>query len=243
MTDTTMLTELVGLGAAGAPLEPMLRLLLAALLGMVVGWERERHGRAAGLRTHMLLCTGCALIMLVSLQVPALFAGSSSQGIIRADPGRIAGHALSGLGFLGAGAILVLGTKIRGLTTAASIWITAAIGLSVGLGLIGPAAFAWLITMFALLVMSRLEKRMERKDHYVRLELRFSRPARRMEELRDFLESRSFQILQCLTGRSGREITYRMVLRHQFPKDFEQITDTLTETFRERGLEAIEWKE
>lgn len=239
----TGLTEMLGLGPGWAALEPLLRLLLAAVMGMVVGWERERHGRAAGLRTHMLLCTGCALIMLISLHIPALFADQSAQGIVRADPGRIAGHALSGLGFLGAGTIIVLGSKVRGLTTAASVWLTAAVGLAVGAGLLVPAAWAWLLTMFALLLMSRLEKRMKKKDHYVKLDLIFSSAQQRMDRLRDFLESRSFRIVQCMPERRGDRITYRAVLRHRFPRDLERVTEELNQAFHDQGLEAVKWEE
>ncbi|MHC4789540.1 MAG: MgtC/SapB family protein, partial [Planctomycetota bacterium] len=85
-------------------LQPLLRLLLAALLGGIIGWERERHGRAAGLRTHLLLCVGCALVMLVSLYVPTRFVHYRADSIFRSDPARLAAHVLSGLGFLGGGA-------------------------------------------------------------------------------------------------------------------------------------------
>jgi len=79
---------------------PLFRLALAAAMGAMIGWERERHGRAAGLRTHLLLCLGCALIMLVSVNMPRLFQQMTAQDAVRVDPGRIAAQALSGLGFL-----------------------------------------------------------------------------------------------------------------------------------------------
>jgi len=221
--------------------QPLVRILAAALLGSGVGWERERHGRAAGLRTHMLLCMGCALIMLVSLHVPALFAGQPGDGVIRSDPGRLAGHALSGLGFLGAGAIIVLGPKIRGLTTAASIWVTAAIGLAVGAGYVSPAVFTWALAMFALLMVGQWEKRMGRKDKYIRLMLAFHGSGKRMDAVRPVLEAHSFSLLQCTTDWRDEELVYRMALRYSTDVDFEAVTTQLGETLTERGLTRIEW--
>ena len=163
---------------------PVARILLAAALGGMIGLERERHGRAAGLRTHLLLCVGCTLVMLVSLYLPSLFAEYTSASIVRADPGRLAGHVLSGLGFLGAGAIITLGRRIRGLTTAACVWVTAAIGLALGCGYVFVAVVTFLVVMFALHTLARWERRMPAKDRrpggvVYSLQLRCTRPADR----------------------------------------------------------------
>ncbi|MGD2174390.1 MAG: MgtC/SapB family protein [Candidatus Brocadiaceae bacterium] len=229
--------------SGGLSLHIFARIALAAVLGGTIGWERERHGRAAGVRTHMLLGIGCALIMLVSLHVPEVFAGRSAEGIVRADPGRIAGHALSGLGFLGAGAIIVLGTKIRGLTTAASIWVTAALGLAIGAGYAVPALFAWLLTMFALLAVTRLEHAMEKKDRYVTLALTFHAPGQRLGTLRSLLRPHSFAIIKCTTDRHEQEVVYDLVLRYQRDVNFEQVTNELDDALHEDGLTRIEWGE
>ncbi len=225
------------------PVTALGRILLAALLGSAVGWERERHGRAAGLRTHMLLCLGCALIMLVSLHVPALFAGQSADGIVRTDPGRIAGHALSGLGFLGAGAIIVLGTRIRGLTTAAAIWVTAAIGLALGAGYVGPALFTWGLTMFALLAVGWLEGLMARKDRYIRLTCTFQGTGRRMDDLRQMLSESGFTVLEATTDFEADRMRYKLILRYEDRVDFEQVTIGLSERLSEQGLQRVEWHE
>lgn len=112
-----------------AEIEAILRLLLAAALGGVIGYQRERAGKAAGLRTHMLICVGAALFTLASLYG---FGGST-------DPSRVAAGIVTGIGFLGAGAILHREHQrqgiVEGLTTAASIWVIAGIGLTVGVGL------------------------------------------------------------------------------------------------------------
>ena len=125
-------------------LEILLRLLLAAGLGALIGYERERHGQSAGLRTHMILAVGAALAMTLSIN---LASGSGS------DPARIAAQVVSGIGFLGAGAILRYGTSIRGLTTATSLWTLAIVGLAVGAGqyLVGAAAAVFLLIILSLL--------------------------------------------------------------------------------------------
>ena len=114
-------------------LELVMRLVLAAALGSVIGFERERLSWAAGLRTHMLVCVGSTLIMIVSAFGFADVLGSSEHIVL--DPSRIAAQVVSGIGFLGAGPILLRGEIVRGLTTAASLWSVAAIGLAVGGGL------------------------------------------------------------------------------------------------------------
>src|SRR6201985_3718883 len=113
-------------------LELVSRLFIAAALGSVIGFERERLSWAAGLRTHMLVCVGSALIMIVSADG---FAGAlkDAHGVV--DPPRVAAQVVSGIGFLGAGSILLRGEIVRGLTTAASLWSVAAIGLTGGGGL------------------------------------------------------------------------------------------------------------
>ena len=126
-------------------------LLVAAILGGILGFEREIHGRPAGLRTHLLVSLGSAVFMLLSPYV-----ASMGQGI-PADPGRIAAQIVSGIGFLGAGAIVREGISVRGLTTAACLWIAAAIGMTAGTGRYLAAALVTFIALFALVLLPRLE--------------------------------------------------------------------------------------
>ena len=114
----------------GTQLELSVRLLVAALLGLAIGFEREIHGHPAGLRTHMLVALGSALFTVLSITGFGADAGGSSLY----DPTRIAAQIVSGIGFLGAGAILKDGIVIRGLTTAASLWATSAVGMAAGAG-------------------------------------------------------------------------------------------------------------
>lgn len=132
------------------------RLLLAALLGSVIGLERERLNWAAGLRTHMLVCVGSALVMLVSTFG---FEDVRGQNGVVLDPSRVAAQVVSGIGFLGAGSILLRGEVVRGLTTAASLWSVAAIGLAVGGGLYVASISATIIILIILDGIKPLERR------------------------------------------------------------------------------------
>lgn len=114
-----------------------IRLVVSVVLGGLIGFEREAEGKPAGMRTHMLVCLGATLFMLISIESPEFFPGAKTV-----DPGRIAAQVVTGVGFLGAGTILRSGGTVRGLTTAASIWAVAAIGLAVGVGYYATATLA-----------------------------------------------------------------------------------------------------
>ncbi|MGE5397881.1 MAG: MgtC/SapB family protein [Chitinophagales bacterium] len=132
--------------------EIILRLALACLLGGVIGLERESLARPAGLRTYTLVCVGSALAMVVSLQMYYQF-----QSTVNADPGRIAAQVVSGIGFLGAGTIMREGAIVRGLTTAAGLWVVACIGLAVGAGMFLPAIVATALILFVLIYFFKFE--------------------------------------------------------------------------------------
>lgn len=134
----------------------LLRLLLAVLLGGLVGWEREKNNHAAGLRTHMLVCLGSSLIIMLSIYGFAEFVNEVN---IRIDPARLASAVITGIGFLGAGTILFTGKSITGLTTAASVWVVAAVGLAVGAGFYFAAIAATVLILFTLVVFNKLEQR------------------------------------------------------------------------------------
>ncbi|MFC1559686.1 MgtC/SapB family protein [Candidatus Margulisiibacteriota bacterium] len=125
--------------------EMMVRLLLAVIFGGAIGYVREIEGKAAGFRTHMLVCVGAALFTITSILL-----AHSYNGV---DPSRIASSVVIGIGFIGAGTIFKGGEEVKGLTTAASIWIASAIGLAVGSGLYVISAFT---TMLALLIIKGL---------------------------------------------------------------------------------------
>lgn len=126
-----------------------LRVVVAAVLGGIIGFEREKENKPAGLRTHILVSMGCALFMLVSIYSPLLTESFAS------DPTRIAAQIVTGIGFLGAGSIIRARGSVYGLTTAASIWTVAAIGMAVGSGFYGGAFIG---TVLAWIVLSALDR-------------------------------------------------------------------------------------
>jgi putative Mg2+ transporter-C (MgtC) family protein len=127
----------------------LLRLVVAGVLGGAIGMERELRERQAGLRTHLVVCVGSALFTIVSAYGFREFLVHGGS-VVRADPTRIAAQIVSGIGFLGAGAIIRQGLSVRGLTTAATLWLVAAIGMACGAGYYGPAAIATATALFTL---------------------------------------------------------------------------------------------
>lgn len=130
------------------------KLVVSMLLGCAVGIERKRKGQTAGIRTFALICMGATLAMLISIYVPQEY-----LGLKNGDPGRIAAQVISGIGFLGAGAIIQMKGSVRGLTTAAGIWMIATIGLTVGLGMYLLAFAGTLLMVFVLHLVERLERK------------------------------------------------------------------------------------
>ncbi len=146
-----------------SPITIIMRLFCATFAGFLIGFEREKHNQPAGLRTHMVLSLGAALIMILSLYIPLAFMKDSPN----ADPARLAAQVISGIGFLGAGAIFRFGFNIKGLTTAASIWTTSGIGLTFGagfyfLGFISTIILVVILYLFDILEDLIIEKRRAR---------------------------------------------------------------------------------
>ena len=146
--------------------EILLRLVLAVAAGGLIGLEREIHGRAAGFRTHILVCLGSTLVMLLSIY------GFPQAAVhwSRFDPARLAAQVVSGIGFLGAGTILREGLSIRGLTTAASLWVVAGIGLAIGSGFYLAAVFATALAVLTLV--NKLEQYLiPHEERFLRLHI------------------------------------------------------------------------
>lgn len=134
----------------------LIRLIIAAIVGGIIGTERGRHGRAAGLRTHILICLGAAITSLTSLYLSETLGYSS-------DIARLSAQVISGIGFLGAGTIMIRNSSvITGLTTAAGMWATAAIGVAVGYGFYAVAIFAALICILSFTLLGKLESKKRR---------------------------------------------------------------------------------
>lgn len=163
-------------------LEALVKLSVAAVLGAMVGYEREAHGEAAGFRTFILVSVGSCLIMMVSIHLETLYRGFRMESAVRVDPGRIASYALAGMGFLGAGAIIMGRSTVRGLTTAAGLWLMTAVGLAVGSGYVIPAILATVLGVFVLFSLRRARQWFNR-DAYSTIVLSFADSRPRFEEV------------------------------------------------------------
>lgn len=146
-------------GSIVQDLDMIVRLVMAIVFGGLIGLEREVHGKAAGIRTHALVSVGSALIMIVSTDLYLAY-----RGVTEVDPGRIAAQVVSGIGFLGAGAIIRFPTGITGLTTAASLWVVAGIGLACGAGFLKLAVVATVLVLVVLIVFAKVGQKLGWKD-------------------------------------------------------------------------------
>ena len=136
-------------------LNAVFKLTLSLLLGCVVGLERKRKGQIAGLRTFALISMGATLAMILSIYIPQEY-----MGLKNGDPGRVAAQVITGVGFLGAGAIIQMKGSVRGLTTAAGIWMVATIGMAVGVGMYLVSVIATLLIIFILVTLERYEHKL-----------------------------------------------------------------------------------
>jgi putative Mg2+ transporter-C (MgtC) family protein len=186
----------------------------AWLAGAVIGLERSFHGRPAGFRTHALVCLSSAILM-VLFNFQADWLGAIPTDVIRTDPTRMAQGIMTGIGFLGAGVIFKEGLTVRGLTTAASIWTTAAIGILFGVGFRVPAIIAALATLGTLSAFRWIEERIP-SQIYAQLIIRFLADKTTPEpELRGYLTERGFSVanMSYRLEEGGGVFEYRMMLR------------------------------
>ena len=190
------------------------RLLLVAALAGVIGFERERHGRAAGFRTHILVGVGSCLVMLTGLHLVDTMAQR-----VQLDPTRMTAQVVSGIGFLGAGTILRSRASVRGLTTAASLWAVGGIGLAAGAGFTWGAVAGTLVILIALFGFSRLERAM-RKTWFRTLVVESSASGQSLAEIRQILaeyevEIRDFDIVPIgQPDRSRIKLHVKLLDRH-----------------------------
>ena len=198
---------------AADDLDMTARLLVALVAGAVIGYERTYHARPAGFRTHALVCMASSMLMLVTVYESQWVHVSAEM--VRIDPTRMAQGIMTGIGFLGAGVIFKEGLSVRGLTTAASIWITAAIGILAGIGFYFPLVIAVVLTLGVLSFFRWIEVRMPAQAYY-HFEVRSERNAGMTEaSLRSLIGSHHFSIANFsfrLDG-EGRLRRYNMVLR------------------------------
>lgn len=207
------------------------RLLLAAIAGGLIGLERSHHGRPAGFRTHTLVCVAASLLMVLGVFQWNLVLHAPLE-TIRVDPTRMAQGIMTGIGFLGAGVIFKERLSVRGLTTAASIWMTASIGVVIGMGLYYAAILATLLTL-GVLSLFRWVERVIPSIHYGQLIIRFARREIMPEdELLALIKSHDINSakLSYQLDREGKIFQYQMTVDAIDTRNFRKLSETLTNT-------------
>jgi putative Mg2+ transporter-C (MgtC) family protein len=218
------------------------KLVYAALIGGAIGFEREAHGQAAGLRTNILVCVGACLMMMLSLHMEEIFRHYAvDQSVVRLDPGRIASYAIASMGFLGAGAIIQGKGSVRGLTTAAGLWLVTGIGLAIGANYLIPALFATLVSLLILYGMRRL-KTLFSHDLYTILTLKYHGMATSLAEVKASLAAQGVQIqfVNYQLDPPADTVTYRLRLLSKDEIDWRDLVQAVSKT---EGLLALNWTE
>ena len=199
------------------------RLLLAALLGGAIGYERELHGRSAGLRTHILVCVGSALIMLTAEHLFTVY-----QGLANIDPGRFAAQVVSGIGFLGAGTIIQSRASVRGLTTAAGLWAAAGIGLAAGSGFYIGALGATTLVLTSLYSLTRWEWGHLRRSRFKTLTVHASGSVEILSEIRATLAGFGVQVQDFEVQKRDGQVILQLMVRLSSPQRDDELTRAMT---------------
>lgn len=209
----------------------IIRLILSGLLASFIGLERESHGRPAGLRTHILVSLGSCLIMILSIYG---FSGPATR-----DPARLAAQVVSGIGFLGAGTILHEGVSIKGLTTAASLWVVSGIGLAIGCGFYISGVVVTGISVFALLCLEPFEKKFFSFRTY-HLEVAMSDDLKELSALTSSFSTLKWSVkhLELNINEEEKEAVIDIVVE---AKDLKK-EDILSEIKKVNGINRIIWK-
>jgi len=204
--------------------EMVLRLFLGFLAGAIIGFERSSQHQVAGLRTHILIATGATLLMLLSIYLPQKYMTSQSG-----DPGRIAAQVVSGIGFLGAGAIIRLGNNVRGVTTAASLWFVAAVGLAIGGGMYLVAGAAEVLGIIVLFILSIVEKKIFPTERYKLLEISYRDDTPSTKEAVDIIKESGIQVqsMDLNEGSKGKGARLTLLARIPDAADLTAIANTI----------------
>ena len=213
----------------------LVKMLLAVLAGGVIGLEREKHGRPAGLRTHLLVSAGSCLMMIVSEAFFLKYGDLPGSGVVRLDPSRAAAQIITGIGFLGAGVIIKEGLIVRGLTTAACLWMVAGIGMAFGMGLIGGGIIGTLVALFSLIALKKLEP-MIRKDRYLHMSVTAKAKPDIYPQLENIFSANSLYLsnIEADWNINENSVVYRLVLTQHKVRIGREISQLIS------GIEGVQ---
>lgn len=219
------------------------KLLLSALLGGIIGFEREAHGQAAGFRTYLIVSTGACLMMLLSLHMEEIYhLFDANNSVVRVDPGRIASYAIASMGFLGAGAIIKGRGSVRGLTTAAGLWVVTGIGLSIGAGYVAQTVFTTFLILISLYLIHPIRELAHRRI-YSSLTISMRAAEDALEQIRKIIADYPTIFIQYVNfkhEKSSGTTTYRIRVYSKEEKSWEHVVKRLTEL---NGVEEVKWEE
>jgi len=218
----------------------LLKLVLSAVTGAIIGFERETHGRPAGIRTHLLVAVGACLMMIVSETFFLKYDQFGSDTILRLDPARAAAQIISGIGFIGGGVILKEGLSVRGLTTAASLWLTAGLGMTVGIGLFVPAGIAAGLGLFSLYTLKIVENFIKKERFLYFTVIAHERPGL-YENLEELFAKKKLRVsdLSADYDLESGEIRYDLVLTKHFHRMGREL---ITEVSALEGVKKVRFR-
>jgi len=212
-------------------------MMFAAFLGSLIGLEREIHGQPAGLRTHMILSTGAALAAILSISYSKFL----SNPDMPSDPGRIVAQVVSGVGFLGAGAIMKMGVTVKGLTTASSLWTTAIVGIACGSGYLEIASATALLVFIILTIINKVEKSLLTTYGTHTLKIMLDDRPGIVKEVRGKLEERKVKIVSLSASMPDRSsLRLSMIVRKPDSLGMDKIINILTEFKETRSMDLEE---
>ncbi len=215
-------------------IEHIVYLLSSAALGSLIGLEREIHGQPAGLRTHMILSTGAALAAILSISYSQFISSPN----LPSDPGRIVAQVVSGVGFLGAGAIMKMGVTVKGLTTASSLWTTAIIGIACGSGYLELAGIAAVLVFVILTIINKVEKVFltSYATHTLKIVLD-DRPGV-VKDVKEVLGEKSVKLMSLSASLPDRStLKLSMVIRKPSTLGMDSLINALTELSETRSMD------
>lgn len=212
------------------------RVVISTIAGFVIGFERKIHLQSAGLRTHILICLSATVMMMISLYIPQVYAPG------RSDPTRIAAQIVSGIGFLGGGAILHQGLNIRGLNSAATVWTAAGIGMAIGCGMVDIAFIVVIVSVILMFSLEKFEQKYFPAEQIKHLELIYKNDMINMKLLNEELKNYGLIIINVDFSKELAEKQVRIIYTVKVPDDLD-IPNLLDEIKYIGNLDKIKLKD